>query len=371
MSMNEMTPERKVMQARTNLVLDQPFFGALILRLPCSPDPACKTLWTNGTRIGYNPKFVDSLSLAETEGVLAHEVLHCANGHPWRESGRQHGKWNMACDYAINPIVLDSKMQLPKDALLNPAYKGLSAEAVYPNLPDSPPGGKQSGDQQGDCDIRQDTSSEAEANEADFEVATLQAAQIAKSQGKLPGGLERLIDSIKNPAVDWKAVLHRFIQQAAKADYSWKMPNRRYAAGGLYLPELRSEQMPPVVVAIDTSGSIDDALLNQFGAEVSAIASECQPETVHVVYCDTQVNGVDSYERGDQVTFRKDHHRGGTAFEPPFDWVNKEGVEPACLIYLTDMEGSFPSVAPEYPVLWVTPAQGVQAPFGETVEVRL
>jgi predicted metal-dependent peptidase len=377
-----MNAERKITQARVSLVLDQPFFGSLILRLPCAADPSCKTMWTDGKRIGYSPKFVDSLSLAEVEAVLCHEVLHCANGHPWRKDGREHQRWNQACDYAINPLVDGAGMRLPSCALNDPQFAGKSAEWIYGKLPAQPPEGGDGnpqdggegratpgqGDPGGCGEVREDRSSEAEANQSEFEVATLQAAQAAKAMGKLPGGLDRLIDQIKRPAVDWKSALRRFVQQTAKADYSWKQPNRRYLAGGLYLPEMRSEQMEPLVVAVDTSGSIDADLLAQFTAELNAIAAECQPETVHVVYADAKVQSSETFGRGEPITLDP-KGGGGTHFGPTFEWVADQGLTPACLVYLTDLAGSFPTQEPDYPVLWASTDRSA-APFGTVLEVR-
>jgi hypothetical protein len=57
--------------------------------------------------------------------------MHVANGHCWRKGAREHGRWNDACDHAINPIVLSSGMQLPKGALQDPRFSGKSAEEIY------------------------------------------------------------------------------------------------------------------------------------------------------------------------------------------------------------------------------------------------
>ena len=78
----------RISKQRTALVLDQPFFGALALRLKVIEDPSCKTFWTDSVSIGYNPAYLASLNDLETRGVLAHEVLHVANGHCWRQGDR-------------------------------------------------------------------------------------------------------------------------------------------------------------------------------------------------------------------------------------------------------------------------------------------
>ena len=79
-----MNASDKLSKARAGLILDHPFFGALALRLGLVPDPRKSTASVNGKRIAYNPDFVDGLTLAQTKGILAHEVLHVACGHCWR-----------------------------------------------------------------------------------------------------------------------------------------------------------------------------------------------------------------------------------------------------------------------------------------------
>jgi len=76
----QMTTAQKLTRARTQLLLNQPFFGTLGLRLKLVPG-SLPTMATDGSRIVYNPVFVGELKPAELEGVLAHEVLHCALGH--------------------------------------------------------------------------------------------------------------------------------------------------------------------------------------------------------------------------------------------------------------------------------------------------
>jgi predicted metal-dependent peptidase len=187
--------------------------------------------------------------------------------------------------------------------------------------------------------------------------------------GVLPAGLERLVEDIKNPPQDWRAILRRFVQRNACHDYSWRQPNSRYVYAGLYLPALRSETMPPMVIAIDTSGSIDDLTVNRFAKEIGAIVEEVQPERVHVVYCDAKIQGVDVFERGEPVAVSPKGF-GGTDFRPVFEWIAEEGLTPSCLVYLTDMGGVFPEAAPEYPVLWGDTLGLLPAPWGDTVRIH-
>src|SRR5271157_4274071 len=99
------TVAQKLTRARVQLILSQPFFGTLSLRLKLITG-TLPTMATDGSRIVYNPSFVDQLKPAELEGTLAHEVLHCALGHHCRRGQRDARLWNEAADLAINPILM-------------------------------------------------------------------------------------------------------------------------------------------------------------------------------------------------------------------------------------------------------------------------
>ena len=94
-------------------------------------DRSAKTCWVDGESFGYNPDYIDTLTDLELRGVLAHEVMHVANGHCWRRGPREDRRWNQAADYAVNPIVVSSGFVLPKDALSAARFAGKSAEEIY------------------------------------------------------------------------------------------------------------------------------------------------------------------------------------------------------------------------------------------------
>src|SRR5947209_4431828 len=125
--------QSKLERARTQLLLNQPFFGTLCLRLKLAPGPV-STMATDGNRIIFNAEFVAKLTPAELEAVLAHEVLHCALGHHCRRGQRDPQVWNEAADLAINPILVGNGFTLPADALNDPTFVNLSAEEIYARL---------------------------------------------------------------------------------------------------------------------------------------------------------------------------------------------------------------------------------------------
>lgn len=362
---------QQLIRARTHLLLDFPFFGELALRLNLVERADIPTMAVDGRNIFYNPEFVSKISDSLTKAIVAHEVMHCVFDHIGRRADRNPKKWNVAGDYAINQMLTDAGFNFEGTGLLDKKYAGMTTDQIYALLDDSTgsddaPGAGEPGGPLDDCMDGNPGTTETDAT--DWKVAVIQAATSAKAAGKLPAGLARFVDELIAVKVDWRERLRRFITQSSKDDYSWMRPNRRYMSQGMYLPSLYSESMGEIVVAIDTSGSIDQATLNAFGAEIRAIVQSARPAKTTVIYCDAEVNHVDVFEPNDELHFNM-HGGGGTNFCPPFEHVEKEGLQPVCFIYLTDMYGRFPS-DPGYPVMWCATSD-VIGPFGETVPIEV
>jgi predicted metal-dependent peptidase len=128
---HETPAELRIQKSRTTLLLDHPFFGSLLFRLKSRENRSIATMATDGVSIYYNPEFIDMLDSAILAGVLAHEVMHPALQHQLRRSGRDLGRWNEACDYAINPLLLDAGLSLPQGILVDLRFRGMSAEQIY------------------------------------------------------------------------------------------------------------------------------------------------------------------------------------------------------------------------------------------------
>jgi predicted metal-dependent peptidase len=409
----------KLTRARTHLLLNQPFFGTLCLRLALveSHVPA---MATDGRQIVYNPEFVESLKAAELEAVLAHEVMHCALGHQCRRGDREPRLWNEAADFAINPILTANGFTLPEGALFDPAFENLSAEEIYSRLSrqgrgggkkpsgrDPQPGNAIAGDgghesgqsqEKNGTRIEQETTgiagtgclragpeafgevgdatdesgkaaSQAERTRQrqEWNIAVDQALRSSQACGRVPLQLDRTIGERREGKLDWRSILREFVAATAPADYQWTPPNRRHIASGLYLPSVIRSGVGIIVIAVDTSGSVGSEALQQFAGEISAIISDAQPEMSHVVYCDAAIQSVQEFGPFEPISL-KPMGGGGTDFRPVFHWVGEKRIDPACLIYLTDLCCySYPE-APNYPVLWVTDSRG-KAPFGETLQI--
>jgi predicted metal-dependent peptidase len=221
------TVERRLQKARTALLLDHPFFGSLLFRLKGRESRSIKTMATDGISLFYNPDFVDTLNAATLCGVLAHEVLHPGLQHHVRRSGRDPKRWNEACDYAINPILLDAGLHLPEGVLVDDRFSEMSAEQIYNQLQteaEQEPGGpddtqETGGDGAASCHASQGDSGKLSAPETEggigqvldapaadedtptveeqvreWSVAVNQAVTLAKQAGKVPAGMERTLD---------------------------------------------------------------------------------------------------------------------------------------------------------------------------------
>ena len=367
-------------KSRSQLVLRNPFFATLALRLKPISDDSVPTACTNGQFIAFNPKWFLKLREEERVGLIAHEVMHVALMHMLRREERDAVKWNVAGDYVINNALLKSKFILPHTELIDPKYDNMSTEEIYALLPEDIKDGTGpgdilllDGDDPGGCGAVIDHPSVSDGSasgkfEAEIEIAVQQAAEAAKAMGKLPGHLQTLIEKALAPKVDWKMVLARFLRTNNKSDFTWIKPNRRFISRGLYLPSLHTPALEEIAVAVDTSGSVSEAELEQFTGEITSILHDTNPELIHFLQCDTKVCADTEYTRESlplKITYEG---RGGTRFSPVMKYLKENHPNISALVYLTDLESDDFGDAPHYPVLWISTAS-TEAPYGEVIQI--
>lgn len=375
---------KKITDALVNLTFNEPFYASLALRMQIVEDESCETAYTDGIKIGYNPKLIDELSLAEVKGLLCHEIQHVAHFHHTRMDTRDSTKWNYATDYTINPILLDHGYSLPSWVLNDPRYYNMSPEQIYPLLKD-PPGSsglkglldklkkgdkKDKDNQEVFGEVRpfpSDDKKEVSKHESDMAVAIRSAAMIAKKAGKLPAGMEDFITDLFKEKINWVAVLTRFVNQYIKDTYKWTRPNRRLLWMNTIIPSLaESPTLKDVTCIFDTSGSMNQQDMNIVASEVAAILGSWKDVELRLLYVDAAVQGEQTFKLGDNIRNMQIKGRGGTSYVPGFNYLKDKGVQPTVLIYFTDgWCSSFPD-APDFPVLWIISGRDkFTAPFGE------
>ena len=362
-------------KAKIKLILDHPFFGVIAMKLPVVWTEKVPTAAVDGRQMYFNPYFVDGLTDDELVFLVAHECMHLMMEHCLRRGARDPRRWNVAADYVGNHhLVTDRIGQMPEGGLHSPDLTDngkRTTEQVYDLLPDD--GGQGEGGDQGDgqggdpLDEIIDSTDPSLADETKVLVA--QAAQAAQAAGNMSAGLKRLVDTLLNPKVRWSEVLRDFMVRSRTTKRTYARPNRRamFNNSPVLIPSITGSVMGEVVVFVDCSGSIDDALLKVFGAELRGIQADTSPEKLHVIYFDSQVLHHDEFE-DDEVTVNP-HGGGGTAFSPLFAYLNDKGIDPVCAVVLTDLCCSDFGPAPAYPVLWVS-TEKTTAPWGQVIKIN-
>jgi len=371
-------------------LLSDPFFGTLVMHLEMVEDSSEETMYTDSVVIGYNPEYVETLTLEETSAILCHEVMHIVMKHFARKEGRDHEKWNVACDYAINYLISEKTTHsLPTNVLLDYKYANMEAEKIYRLLPKSlskktkkegmrgevrqykPQKGKGSnGESDGD---KKGSSGNAYSNSVQDQSIRwgqriAQAVVTAKRCGKGSMGMVLEMEDRLTPKLPWNVILASFLTEKCKDDFTWSAPNRRYLHMGIYLPSLQIPTLGKIMVMVDTSGSINRDELNQFASELGAILFSYPGTKLSVMYIDYNLTNVEEVDINDIKFHPKGG--GGTDFRPGFKYIEKEGIVPSCILYFTDGECSSFSDDPGIPTIWIVSGKSnFKPPFGMVVTI--
>ena len=419
----ERSAGKKIRKAISSLLSTNRFFGVLSLRLRIRPGRV-DTISGDGITLTYNRDWVAEAPHDEIKGAIAHIVFGCALKHHVRRGDREINRWNKASRIVTAELLRRENIWVPDHV----QGEDLPIEVIYNKLPEEPgdpesdpnsdpdndnegsgaargegqQGGPQdSPDQEGDPGQGgsnpsqqggedqsqpepqpepeplppgeiQDTPTEVkDEQDRAWDQASKQAIQVSKSTGSNPGNVEQEMKEQHVHRRDWRDILLEYMRSTAPTDYSWAAPNRRYIDQGIYLPSLRGEGMGPIVIAIDTSGSVDDDHVNQALTEMLSIARDVDPERVHLIQCDMFIQEVIDFDPSDPPTEFKIKGRGGTDLLPVFKYIEEKGINPEILIYMTDMEVWGWPKEPNYPVIWAVENdwQAKRAPFGQTIVI--
>ena len=341
--------------------------------------------YTDGFNINYNTTRI--AELAERHGdkgvryVVTHENLHKALRHlvVWKKLWKENPtKANYAMDVVCNNLIAEYPdfAIVPDDSVHHPEWAGMNTGEVWDALTDAGMDGTdENGDPQGDDDHKEyaggtgDGDSGTDAGDSgtdagdsgtptETEVAALM--QAAVSQGmylqkqKCPETARKL-GALVTPKVDWRKALAAWLQQRqwGHERSNWKRRSRRGMALGAPLPSRYEERTGRLVLAIDTSGSIDDKTLNAFLSEVSSLCMPLKPESVELVYWGSYVMlPSETYTQADYpklISTTKPKDGGGTRILEVRDWLRTPAMKDVtgCVI-LTDGyvgawgEGTYP-----------------------------
>jgi predicted metal-dependent peptidase len=207
------------------------------------------------------------------------------------------------------------------------------------------------------------------------------AFRLKAARSSLAGVLSRLASELPKVRTPWELILRgllfRHARRRRRPDSS--RPTRRWLAlegelrehEGVNLPFERATtagRTGRIALAVDTSGSIGESLLDRFAAEVAAVLDQTEP-LLRLIVCDAKVHRVHEFSsREGAKALREFQFRGGggTDFRPAIAEAAK--WKPDLLIYLTDLEGPTGD-EPAFPVLWAVPEGKSGAPWGRIVEL--
>lgn len=389
MKQTERDLAERISRAKAKLLVDYPYFGTLAGRLEFEPSDDAESFLSDGTRFEYNDDYLSGLDPDELGFALANGAMHAALQHENRQKGRMNWLWQLATDYAINAMLIDNGLEAPDRINHDDRFEGMYAEEIYAILKDEIKNEEFDGNEenetgfnesnrrhqqqmqnaQGDHDPekkRPQMEVESVAQEEQWGQVAEEAMRKTQKIGNLPLGLERFFETTAEAKIDWRRELHDAVDPHAKSDYRQLPPARKLLYMGTYLPSLHSDMLR-LVIAIDSSGSVDEALLGSFIAEIESLLLHFPSYAIDLLVCDAAVQSHRSFCGGEKLEVEL-KGGGGTDFRPVFDSVDRHLPHTQLLLYFTDTQGTFPDEAPLYEVLWVAP-QEANVPFGRVLAI--
>lgn len=349
------------------------WFGSLLCSHTLIWDDECDTAWCNGTTIGFSRKFFFELINETRVTLLAHELAHTMYDHMGRLLGRDPELWNVAADYVINNELDHMGFSFTNmNPLLDHQYDNMSTEQVYERLQENgyqPPPmmalicpqigkvGDEPDPNTGNgpaipslCgDLRQPLPG-SHAQIMSTIIKAVQAAQMSKDPGSLPGEAKQIMDKFLDPVLPWDTLLFRYFSERSNDDYSYKRPNRRHVDE--YLPSLISDNgLEHLIYYFDVSGSVTDPQEIRFFSEVRYIHSVLRPARLTIVQFDDEIQKVDEFYLDDPFVEIEIIGRGGTNLEPVYDHIVANN--PTAAVIFTDLHCRKMQLDPGVPVLWI------------------
>lgn len=361
--------EQALEKTKVNIMLDRKvlFLSTVMAQLPIRFDDSIPTGATDGKNILLNTSYFLGLNQKEREFLLLHEIMHVVLMHISRKGNKDHLKYNIAGDYVINSYLVEQGYPLIKGGLYDPQYNDMSTEQIYDLLPDG---------LEIDIDLidlipNPDMDKEQQADEVQsIVIQATQLVEMTNNCGSIPSAIKRYLDDIRNPKVNWKVVLQRFLQDTTKADSTWTKPNKRHLNRGYYLPSLRSPNLAKITFAIDTSGSISDEMFNQFITEVASVLKQFKPNEIDVILFDTCVQSINTVRNVSELRSIEFKGYGGTCPNQMLETFDRSNS--MALIVITDGYFSRNLIKVTKPVIWcIFDNSDFKAPYGMVINYKL
>lgn len=357
-----MHSKQLLLKAKSQLMLRHPYFGMLASRLKDESSETISAYASNGKRFLYNPDFISRRTLDEIMFILTNCVMHHVLSHQQRQLGRRGSLWQLSTDYAINSILHKNGLAIPQGANYNKEFEDMFAEEIYELLKNEYFAGiDEAFDEQKSSDEKpQDEKAFSNMEnieddldpktESEWDYASAVSKELTLRKSVMPSGLERLAKKVIASDIDWKFELYNAINRHMRNNYAFMPPNKKHLYRGFCLPSLTSDTLS-LCVAVDTSGSINDALLGAFMEEFKTIMQNFPAVKIELIIADAKVHAHYTFQGGERMDFAL-KGGGGTDYRPVFDYIDANLPMSTMLLYFTDGDGWFPKYPPSYEVLW-------------------
>ena len=407
---------KRLLMSRMRILVNNGFYGLLLMHMKFAIDERCDTAATDGIRIYFGPQFLDELSDSELDFVMMHEILHVVLQHCLREGERDKKRYNIACDIVVNSnILLSENMNVDAITLRKwgeamhktPDGKegyGYTVEQVYNMLPvviedgmhldtddasdvsgkDKPSKKKQNDtktiwDDHTKWGSVEDDGTLKDVWEKRFQDAceAILVRDPSNQCGLLPMFAQRLLKELRAPQTNWRMILNEFVQEEI-ADYSFSPPDRRYDDSPFFLPDFNDKQdvVKDILFMIDTSASMSDDMITAAYSEIKGAIDQFDGKLQGWLgFFDAAIIEPKPFSDEGEFKVIKPVGGGGTSFQIIFEYVNKYMVEklPASIVILTDGYAPFPpeSETNGIPVLWLLNNDIVNPPWGKVARITI
>jgi len=387
MPKENLTPRERIAKARINLLTDYPFYGNIAMKLVPREvsDQEAEAFGIHTMAVDmygnliYNPHWVTAQTDTIMKAGIAHEVMHVCLKHLVRIGTRKPMTWNIAVDATVNEV-LSHTFKIPNEWVRIQQMAGKCGEEIYDwiiknaktyQMPSSggfdshifgeDEGGTSDGKSgNGQCNGSKNSPFFKEGQQPfDTARAVREAYNFAKSQGKLPAGIDRLFADILNPQLDWKDVLRKYIVQVIPHDFSYTRPSKKSYSCGYYMPMIKREHIE-LCIGVDSSGSISEEEYAEFLTEILAMCRQFECLKATVIVCDAAVHEVMEIDENFDPYSVKGRGYGGTNSQPVYDWLEEnKGLEQVkLLVYFTDGFINIPNKEYMFPTLWIVTKNG-------------
>ena len=370
---------KKISQAKAKLLVNYPYFGTIASKMELVLNEDIQAFKADGKELQYSSDFLENAEIGEIEFILANGAMHVSLAHENRKNGRSGWLWQMATDMAINDMLVENGLDKPLEAQYRERFKGMYAEEIYAELKsdilrddeDLEYQADDAGDveQKENSEEKQQTKEELQEEILKEQLLAQEAISLLESEfkkGEAPLYVERFFKLDIFGKVDWRDELKSALDRYFRDDYLLIPPNKKFLSQCIYLPSTTSQTFR-LVIAIDSSGSIDEELLSQFLSEVNFLMSLVSHYQIELIVSDDKIHSHKTFFTGESLECEI-QGGGGTNFRPVFEFVDREFDDVKLLLYFTDLQGKFPLQEPSYGVKWISP-ELLDVPFGEVIEI--